>query len=202
MPTIEGICNQALDVIGYVKHIGNIYEGTKAATIALSAWGETRDELLITMKPDWAKRDIPLTLLKSAPRIVNNTADYTGVTWSDIYPEVPWLYEYAYPSDVVEVMQIKAPPQFLPQWRPRYIAFRLNYDAGAVNARTILTNQQGAILNYVSMVLDPNSWQTDFIGMMIMALAKKFHVPLGMPEPQQPRQQQQQQEGRNADASG
>jgi hypothetical protein len=75
MPTIEGICNQALDVIGYTRHIGNIYEGTKAARIALNLWKQTRDALLSSIAPDWAKIDAPLTLLKSAPNINNGMAD-------------------------------------------------------------------------------------------------------------------------------
>jgi hypothetical protein len=44
--TVENICNQALDVIGYARHIGNIYEGSKAARVALDLYVQTRDEVL------------------------------------------------------------------------------------------------------------------------------------------------------------
>ena len=37
MATIENVVNQALDLIGYADHVGNIYEGTKASVIALAA---------------------------------------------------------------------------------------------------------------------------------------------------------------------
>jgi hypothetical protein len=49
--SIEGICNQALDLIGEKRHIGNIYEGSSVARVALNAWGQTRDDLLQQMHP-------------------------------------------------------------------------------------------------------------------------------------------------------
>ena len=65
--SIESIVNQALDRIGYKRHIGNIWDGTVAARVALDAWAETRDALLVRTKPEWARDDIALEVLKSAP---------------------------------------------------------------------------------------------------------------------------------------
>lgn len=190
MPTIEGICNQALDVIGYPRHIGNIYEGTKAARLALDLWRQTRDALLSSTKPDWAKLDAPLTVLKSAPNIVNGTADYTGIPWTSTYPPIPWLYEYAYPADCLNPLQIKTTPQFLPIWRPRYQMQRTNF-----SMRSILSDAPNAILIYIARVLDPNDWQEEFQELMVMTLAKKFEPELA---PQRAMRQQQQQ-SQNAD---
>lgn len=190
MTTIESVCNEALDAIGYPRHIGNIYDGTKAARIALDNWGQTRNVLLQAQKPTWGRRDATLVLLKSAPGIINGTAVYPGA-WNNTYPELPWLYEYTFPTDCLEPLQIKSTPAQLPVWRPRYSPFRRAFDTPSNNF-TILTNEPSAILTYIGVVKDPNDWQPDFIALMIAALAKIFQTELGklMPQPQQRGQQQ------------
>ena len=166
MPTIEGIANQALDLIGYKRHIGNVYEGSAASVKVLDLWGQTRDELLIQMKPDWAKKDAPLTLLRTAPD------QYDPITpWSSAYPPLPWKYEYGYPVDCVHDLQIKVTPWLFPIWRPRPMPYRLNYTTGI---RTILTNEPSAILIYISNAFNPDDWEPDFIWMMVVTLAKKL----------------------------
>jgi hypothetical protein len=190
--TIEAICNQALDIIGYPRHIGNIYEGTKASREMLNAWVETRDALIEKLAPDWARRDVILTLMKSAPNIVNGSANYT-TGWNDTYPPLPWLYEYQYPTDCLVPLQIKEAPLFLPIWRPRFNTMRLTYEVSGMK-RTILSNVPGAILIYVATVSDPDDWQKDFTELMIMALAKKVEAGLMPQQAARRRQQEQQQE--------
>jgi hypothetical protein len=194
MTTIESICNQTLDVLGYTRHIGNIYEGTKAARVLLDAWSETRDALLEKVMPDWSRQESTLVLLKSAPTIVNGTA-YYATGWNNTYPAMPWLYEYQYPTDCITPMQIKSSVFYLPIWRPQYNPFRLNYSGGV--PRTILTNVTDARLLYVAQVLDPNDWHNEFIEMMILALAKKTQPAL-MPHAMRGQQEQQ---GQREDAS-
>jgi len=191
MPTIENIVNQALDLIGYADHVGNIYEGSKASVIALGAWGHTRDMLLMTAQPTWAKKDIQLTLLKTAPNIVNGMANYLAPWDPAANPELPWLYQYAYPADCLLPLQIKLTPVLLPIWRPRAKPFRPAFDAITQN-HVILANVAAAILIYVAQILDPNDWYQDFTELMIQALAKKFETELGRPLPQRPHQPQQQ----------
>jgi hypothetical protein len=198
MTTIEGICNQALDVIGYTRHIGNIYEGTKASRVALDIWSETRDALLQTMRPDWSRQDIRLTLRKAAPNIVNGMADYTGVPWVEAtHPALPWLYEYVYPTNCIEPLQIKNDTLFLPVWRPQPKTFRVRSITGTM---VILTNAVSAILVCVAKVTDPNLWHEEFIEAMIQILARKFEAELA-PQRRAARQQQEQQQ-QNANNSG
>lgn len=192
MPTIETICNQALDEIGYERHIGHIYEGTRAARALLNAWGQTRDGLLEVVQPDWARKSDNLVLVKSAPNIVNDTAEYP--VWTSAYPDFPWLYEYAYPADCITPLQIATVNLSVPVWRPRAKPFRV-----ASNNR-ILTNIPNAILVYVAKVTDPDEWHSAFIEMMITTLAKKIEAELKPERPAQRRQQQQQQQ--NANPSG
>jgi len=188
MPTIEGVINQALDLVGYADHIGNIYEGSKASVIALNTWGHTRDMLLMTAQPVWAKKDTQLTLLKSAPNINNGYADYSSGWNSTNNPPLPWLYEYAYPVDCLLPQQIKLAPMFVPVWRPRAKPWRPAFDPVTQN-HVILSNEANAILIYIAQILDPNDWYQDFTELVIESLAKKFETELGRPMPQRPQQQ-------------
>lgn len=198
--TIENICNQALDVIGYPRKIGNIYEGTKAARAFLNTWVETRDALLDKVQPDWAKTDTTLTLLKLAPGIINGSANYGLAGWNTSYPQIPWLYEYQYPANCITPLQVKSPLGVLPIWRPRARPFRENFSA---SGRTILTNEPAAILIYIAVVSDPDAWHNEFTEMMIMALAKKVEAEV-MPQQAAHRrqQEQQQQERQDGNAAG
>lgn len=196
MPTIESLCNQALSVIGYERPIGNIYEGTKASRVLLNAWVETRDALLEKLEPDWAKRDATLTLLKQAPSILNGTANYGIGGWNSNYPPMPWLYEYGYPADCILPLHIKPQLALLPVWRPRYNTMRSNYEITGAQV-SILTNVPNAILIYIAAIGDPDIWHSEFVELMIMALAKKVEAELMPQRAAQRRQQEQQQEQRD-----
>ena len=171
--SIESIVNNALDEIGYSRHIGNIMEGSTAARVALDLWGQTRDSLLFQAEPHWARKDAPLTLLKQAPDIQGSTAQYDLIPWSDIYPPLPWLYEYALPDDNLKPLQIKPQLAFLPAWRPRAQPFR---HVVVGSSETLLTNTPGAILTYIYKVLDPDQWHQDFQDAVIHTLAKKMQA--------------------------
>jgi len=192
MATIEGIVNQALDIVGYPSHIGNIYEGSKASIIALNLWGTTRDALFTAAQPIWAKRDLRLVLLKSAPNINNGWADYSSGLWDSSYPTLPWLYEYEYPTDCLLPLQIKVQTNFVPVYRPRPRSYRVSFDSQKV----ILTNTPDAILSYIAAVLDPDDWYDDFAEAMVEAVAKKMQIELGKSPP--PRAQQQEDDRGNA----
>lgn len=186
--TIEGVCNQALDLIGYKRHITSVWDGSKAARIALNTWSETRDALLATQQPRWAKRDTVLVLLRQAP------SDF-GAGWSTAVPDIPWLYEYDTPEDCLVPLTIKAVPMILPVWRPRPVSFRAKRNS-VDQKYTILTNQADAILTCIYSVRDPDLWEPEFTEMVIRGLAQKFNVGLG--ERPMPRQQQQEQPDANA----
>jgi hypothetical protein len=190
--SIETVCNQALDSIGYLPHIGNIYDGSKAARALLNCWVEVRDALLSSMRPDWSWAETKLTLLKSAPNIVNGFANYT-TGWNDTFPALPYLYEYQYPADCVDPDMIMSNPLFLPIWRPRAITFRMN-----ASTRTILTNEPDAILRYIKVVGNPDDWHNDFYEAMVLALAKRLEPQLAPQRAASRRSQQQEQQNANS----
>lgn len=170
---IEDLCNQALDLIGYKgRRIGNIYDGTRAARVALEHYSETRREAFHLLKPDWAKRDKVLTLLKSAPA----QYDPNLTPWNNTYPPIPWKYEYAYPDDCTVALQIKETPFFIPLWKPRANVFRIYNETGSFS---ILSNVANAILVYIADEQNFEIWHEDFTLQFVMMLAKKFQAALG-----------------------
>lgn len=177
--SIEAICNQSLDLIGYKKHISSVWEGSKASRIALNAWAETRDAMLSAMQPDWAKKDAAVTVLKTAPAFYDVSAP-----WTTAFPDMPWRYEYSIPADCLVPLALKSRPFTLPVWRPRYERFRIKTDT----AYTLLGNDPAPVLTYVWRVLDPAMWHEEFTEAMIEMLAKKFQRLVGAPAPQRERE--------------
>lgn len=177
----EDVFNNALDLI-HRPRIFTFYDGTVESLIGADIFATTRDALLNQVQPDWSHKDATLTLLKSAPGIVNGAANYVN-PWDPAFnPPIPWLYEYAVPVDCLEPLQIKAMQVFLPVWKPRAQPFRLAYDPVTAN-QVVLTNTEEAMLVYVAQILNPDDWQADFRDMVIEALAKRMSVELARKEP-------------------
>lgn len=170
--TPEDVVNQALEIAGSKNRIGSFYDGTPEAILALDLWAQTRDALLEKEAPDWATAHKTLTLSKAAPNIINYTALYDPPTWDPSAPEAPWLYEYFYPDDCINALQIRPQPFLLPRWRPRAEPFRLNINAEGVTG--ILCNVPNAILTYIRRVLDPTLWRDQFVMKVKIELARQF----------------------------
>lgn len=186
--TIENVVNQALDLIGYKRRIGNIYDGSPGAVQALDIWQQTRDALLTSMRPDWARKDATLTLLRVAPSIQGSFSNYDVTAWGNAYPPLPWLYEYTSPADNLYPLLVKRKPFTVPEFRPRYHPFL--HRIVDSTTETILCNVPDAILIYIYPVLDPNIWPNDFTDAMILTLAKKFETALVQRPHMQQRQEQ------------
>lgn len=190
--SIESICNQALDIVGYKRHIGSIWDGSRAARIALNAWAETRDALLVKMQPDWARQDTPLLVIKTAP-------NYSITPWTaSLHPDLPWLYEYSQPSTCLVPLAIKPRPATLPVWRPRDARFRIK---AAGPTYTLLGNDPAPILTCIVEAPDVETWYQDFAELMVEMLAKKFQTALGHGAPPQAQEQQQPEGGGRANAA-
>lgn len=187
MNNIEAVVNAALDLIGYKRHIGSIYDGTPAARVAVDIWGQTRDEALSAIRPDWARKDAVLVVKRQAP------ADfYQSVNWSNVYPPFPYYFSYSYPTDCLVPLQMKPRPFVAgPPWRPRYITYREAFDA-VDGSNVLLTDEANAALVYIAQVLDVTKWHDEFTTLVIQSLAQKFQPLVGASPRQEPR---------NADAS-
>lgn len=164
--TVESIVNQALDVIGYKRHLGSIWDGSAAARIALDAWGDTRDTLFTMLKPDWAVWDDPLVPSKTAPPWYDEQTP-----WTTEYPDLPWRYEYPAPEDCLVPLALKPRPTWTTVWRPRPMRWRTKAADGVY---TLLGDDPAPILTCVHRVNTVDLWEADFTQAMVEILAKKF----------------------------
>lgn len=86
------IANMALDVVGTRSTIASLTEGSNEANAIGRHWDNAVDAMLRAAHWNFARKQIPLTLLQDA-------------TNGGVVPS-PWLYEYAYPSDCVLMRQL------------------------------------------------------------------------------------------------
>ena len=180
--TPAAACNIALVRMGYSKgRIGTLYEGSHAAKQFLDIYGQTRDELLRSFDWGFARRDLSLTLLKSAP-----VGGYIPPTmWNPaVNPPISFLFEYAYPSDCLKERIVKSPALFGPNFDPQPYLFSVaNDDAYTPPQRVILTNVPNAIMVYTGQVTDPTTWDVGFVESFAAALARRAALALVGLEP-------------------
>jgi hypothetical protein len=159
--TVETICNQALDIIGYSRHIGSIYEGSKAARIALDIYVQTRDEVLASQPWYFARSELTLVA--------------TGTT-----PAGPWPFEFTYPANAIRLWFVK--PSVIPA-DPVPVRWLESYDISLGGTkRSILTTFSPAVGVFTQRVSDPASFPPEFVFTLVVALSKKMRAPLGMKE--------------------
>ena len=166
--SVEELSNMALDLCRYPQVIGSIYEGTKAARIALRFYAQTRDELLMDDDWEFARQAATLALLKTAP-----VGGYGLTPWTSAYPPPPWIYEYAYPASCIEVRSVRPTPINIPPLRPRPWVFVLANDTVS-GEKVILTNLANATAVYTGQVVDVTQWDSAFVETLIKRLAVKF----------------------------
>lgn len=169
------IINLSLRRIGYALRVGNLYDGSKAASTALDLYAQTRDELLRDGNWGFAERNVALTLLKQAP-----VGGYVPPTsWSSAYPPLPWQFEYSYPGDCLKVRAIKSVPIFIPNMDPTPVVFGLENDNSlAPPAKVILCNIADAVMVYTGQVTDPTTWEADFVEALADALGERLAASL------------------------
>ena len=158
--SIESICNQSLDLIGYKRHIGSIWDGSPAARIALNAYAETRDEVLAMQPWDFARAFLPLTLDPGlAPP--------------------PWLYAFQRPTSAITVLDVYPTEPDLLEPKPSRWLETVTPD------RTILTRFSPAAIAMTSRVTNIDDWSPEFTLMVIRSLAQKLqHALMGAPKEQ------------------
>ena len=162
---IEAICNQALDLVGYKRHIGSIWDGSAAARIALNAWGETRDALLAARNWEWARSEAVL--------VASGT------------PPSPWTHKYAYPKDVIKLLQVRPGTVVLND--PTPVVWR-DFTDGTTSY--ILTHLSPAVAVFTVRMRDPFTWEVDFTELMVRGLAEKFRGALeAVPQKREAQQQ-------------
>ena len=193
MPSEVSICNRALQAIGTRTSIAALSEQSIEARNCNLIYTDTRDEVLQMAYWNFAQKTDYLALLKSAPSTPSNPAS-TANQWSTAYPSPPWLYEYAYPTDCIQMSRIvqqiqntyvgtpftNAGPNGYPFMVGPGAPFRISTDtdANGQQKNVILTNQYQAIGIYTMRVVDPNLFGAQFVEALVQALAAKLAIAL------------------------
>ena len=175
---VEDLVNQALVEIGYPRFVQDIFEGSKASKAALEVYAQTRDELLDAGDWPFARRSVPLTLLKGPPP----PGGYSPATpWSAAsFPKPGWLYEYQYPADCLEFMAVIAPPGTMFDLDPQPSVWRVDNDSAfSPPQKVLLSNVKSAIGIYTAQVVDISTWEPGYISVLVKALKAKLALELG-----------------------
>lgn len=170
--SVEDLLNMALVRSGYTVRVGSIYEGSAASRAGLEFYSQTRDNIFGSEDWRFLRQQISLGApLKTAPpggypptRAWNPNTD----------PEIPWLYEYAYPANCIEIRSIRSSAVVIPEFTPMFTRFTTADDTITL-AKVVLTNLPNAMANITGRVTDPNAWQdSNFSEALIDALAVQY----------------------------
>lgn len=185
--TVEQICNQALLDAGIGYRIGNIYEGSSQAKVALELYGQARDEILRLADWSFSRRIAQLTLLKGPPPPGGFNPFQP---WTNVYANPGFLYEYAYPSDCLDLRTVMASPGLMPDLDPLPAQWRVDNDptpnvsgsppvASGPAAKVILCNINQALAVYRAQITDPNEFDSGFTAALVASLGEKFSAAFG-----------------------
>lgn len=193
MTSIVAICNRALQSIGTRTTIASLTENSVEARNCNLIYADTRDEVMQMAYWNFAQKTSYLALLKSAPSTPSNP-NSTANQWSSAYPSPPWLYEYAYPSDCIQISRI------VQQIQNTYVGtpftsggnniypfmvgpgapFKVSTDTdpNGQQKNVILTNQYQAIGVYTMRITDPGLFGAQFTEALVQALSAKLALAL------------------------
>lgn len=165
------LVNIALARIGSKHSVGDLYDGSMESNILLNVYAQTRDELLRMHDWGFAERDATLVLLKQQPL----NAYIPPVYWSNIYPPIPWEFQYDYPADCLKIRSIKPVPMFIPDFDPQPYIFKIANDRTYTpTKKVILCHVENAVMVYTAQVTDPLVWEASFVEAFAASLARRI----------------------------
>lgn len=194
--SVTSLCNRALVAAGSKVQISSITENSAQANTCSLLFAPTFTQLGRAAWWNCLQNQVTLSLLLAAA----NTPENPNGT--PPFPQVPWLYSYAQPSDSLKARAILpnfpaqstgGPPNTTAQvaapiWvrGMGQIPFKVAYSRDANNnpQNIILTNQEQAILNYNVNEQNPAIWDSQFEAAFVAALAAfltpglSLHLPL------------------------
>ncbi len=183
--TVEQICNQSLMLARRTRRIADLQDGSEESKVALELYSQARDSLLDLRDWSFSRQVAPLVLLKGPPPAGGYSP---GQPWSNLYPYPGFLYEYAYPSDCLDVRNIQPYPGPMPDLDPVPQLWRVDNDllpnivmgvATGPPAKVIYCNTTSAIITYRARVTNPSQYDTGFVEALVAKLAEQFSVAFG-----------------------
>lgn len=148
------VVNLALAGIGFKKRVGQLYEGSEAAKIALTVYSQTRDAVL--RSSDWG----------FAERFVASSA--TGGA-----APPPWTQELQYPQDCLRVRDLFTPAYLADINNPLPVLWTIGNDGGLAS-RVIWTRVVAATICYTGQVTNPALWDPLFVSLFAVELGKQL----------------------------
>jgi len=195
MTTDTDIVNRALQQVGQTKTIANLNEPSAEAKAARAIYASTREQMLRAAHWNFCSAAAYLTVLKAAPGTPENPSAASNIWVPATQPRPPWMYEYAYPSDCLQVRYIM--PQIVstggplpgtgfpayyyqqPFIQPQAQRFLAALDTiDGKQTRVILSNQPLAVAVYTIDVPNPDLWDGLFQEAMVQGLATQLVMPL------------------------
>lgn len=189
------VCNLALSHLGARSTIASLVEDSNEARSCNLVYATVRDIVLGMAFWNFARKTATLSLIKSAPGTPSNPGA-TGSVWTTDWPAPPWLYEYAYPSDCIQVRficpQMNTGVDGIPIFGPGVVTSLPTFIGTAVRfapatdevgtppaqANVILTNQYQAIGVYTTRITNTNLFSAQFIDALAAAIAGRICMAL------------------------
>lgn len=193
------ICNRALGQSGARDSIMSLSDKSEAARQCARFYQPTRDGILRAAHWDFARAAAYLTVIKALPGTPENPDAPISPLWNPSYPQPPWVYSCAYPSDCLAVRYVSPqfltggtaiPTQLMPtvpfisygfnglNIRPVHFAVATDFDIAGNQATVVLTNQPNAIGIYTRKITNPDLWDSLFEEAMVDSLAARLVFPL------------------------
>lgn len=174
--TTTNIANMALLTIGLQKQISSLVQDSAEANICSQMFNLVQNWCFGLTNWNFARSTAVLTLSKGPPP-ANPGA------WSPTYPTMPWLYEYALPTDFVQAVYVtnSTAATLSPGlgWLGEPQRFVLGVDAvSSTQQEVVLTNQANAILVYTALIANPTVWPWHFQSLVVLALARAISLSL------------------------
>jgi hypothetical protein len=195
MTTDTDIVNRALQQCGARSTVANLNEQSPEAKNARMIYTSTRQQMLRAAHWNFARKTAYLTVLKAAPGTPENPSTATSIWEPTTQPAPPWLYEYAYPSDCLDVRYVMPqitttggplanvgfPAYYYQQPYVNVPPQRFQTAMDTINGqqvKVILCNQQTAVGVYTCDIENPQIWDSLFAEAMVNALAAQLVMPL------------------------
>jgi hypothetical protein len=163
--TVEQVVNMALDRIAYPEYVGNIWEGTKQARVALNIYGQTRDQLLRQFDWGFAEKIDAAVLVGPGP--------------------FPWANAFQYPADCIKLRSAFDQTYSNDTNDPHPVLYTVadsNPAAPSDAARVIYCNSNPLTLVYTMQVVQPAAWDQSFIEALVESLARRMPALLAAPD--------------------
>lgn len=175
------IANLALLGIGAQAQVTSINpsDGSTEGDVCSTLYQSKMDSLSRAAHWNCLRKQVNLTQLKAL--IVNGVASTNP-------PPQPWAYEYAYPSDCLQVRYVcyiptittglALPAGYCNAGQPQEFVTGVDVDANGNQIRVILTNTPQALCIYTARIDNPDIWDPHFVDAAVATLGAFLVNPL------------------------